>query len=115
MKKHDLLKNENRIIRVLAIENDRVQIIDCIRRTMPVWIEVSMTEAYSVCQEKELLDITDMQIADMDTLDAEQKKTMYDRYTLIAPILVSIIPYLEKHTDVDTAHRIMTLVEKEYV
>ena len=28
---------------------------------------------------------------------------------------VSIIPYLEKHTDVDTAHRIMTLVEKEYV
>lgn len=87
MKKYDLLKNENRIIRVLAVENDRVQIIDCIRRTMPVWIEVSMTEVYSACQEKELLDATGMQIADMDTLDAEQKKTMYDRYTLIAPIL----------------------------
>lgn len=39
MKKFDLLRKDDRIIRVLEMKPDRVLVIDCIKRTMPVWVE----------------------------------------------------------------------------
>lgn len=38
MKKHDLLKDGNNIVRVLEIQPDTILIIDCIKRAMPVWV-----------------------------------------------------------------------------
>lgn len=69
------------------MEENKVQIIDCIKRTMPVWTEASMLDHYVICPEEELMDITGIRVIDQDTLDLEQRKMMYDRYTLIAPIL----------------------------
>ena len=87
MKKHDLLKSDTSIIRILDIQPDKVLIIDCIKRTMPVWVEPSALDSYSVCSIEALNEATDYAVPAVDTLDADQKKTMYDRYTLIAPIL----------------------------
>lgn len=87
MKKHDLLRDEKSIIRVLEVTPDRVLMIDCIKKTMPVWVESSVLESFHVCTGKELFETTGFTIADLDTLDSDQRKTMYDRYTLIAPIL----------------------------
>lgn len=87
MKKYDLLKNGNHIIRVLAIKPDRIFIIDCIKKTMPVWVKPSALDSFSSCTDKELYKITDFIIMDIDTLDANQRKIMYDRYSLIASIL----------------------------
>ena len=39
MKKNDLLKYNDKLIRVLDIQNDKYLIIDCIKRTMPVWTD----------------------------------------------------------------------------
>ena len=87
MKKHDLLKSDTGIIRVLDIQPDKVLIIDCIKQNMPVWVEPSALDSYSVCSIEALNDATGYTAPSVDTLDADQKKTMYDRYTLIAPIL----------------------------
>lgn len=87
MKKHDLLKNEKTIIRVLEVKENKVQVIDCIRRTMPVWTDACEIDFYMTCSEEELMDMTDIRTMDQDALDMEQRKIMYDRYTLIAPIL----------------------------
>lgn len=87
MKKYDLFRNNDTIIRILEITPDRVLMIDCIKRTMPVWVELSVLDSYTGCTEDELYGVTGVTITDIDTLDADQKKTMYDRYTLIAPIL----------------------------
>lgn len=87
MKKHDLLKNCNKIIRVLEIQIDRILMIDCIKRTMPVWVEPSSLDSFSDCTDEGLNKVTDFTVTDVDTLDTDQKKAMYDRYTLIAPIL----------------------------
>lgn len=87
MKKYDLLRNDDTIIRVLEITPDSVLMIDCIKRTMPTWVEPSILDSYTGCTDDELYGVTSVAITDIDSLDADQRKIMYDRYTLIAPIL----------------------------
>lgn len=93
MKKHDLLTNGNNIIRVLEILPDKILMIDCVKRTMPVWVERSALESFSGCTDKVLNQTTNflITVTVIDALDAEQRKLMYDRYTLIAPILPFIV------------------------
>lgn len=87
MKKNDLLKDGNNIIRILKIQPDKILIIDCIKKTMPVWVESSALDSFSGCTGEVLNEVTNFTAADIDALDADQRKAMYDRYTLIAPSL----------------------------
>ena len=89
MKKHDLLKDGNNIIRVLEIQLDKILMIDCVKRTMPVWLELSALDSFSACNDEILSQATNftVTVTDIENLNADQKRTMYDRYTLIAPIL----------------------------
>ena len=87
MKKRDLLKNGNNIIRVLEIKLDKILIIDCIKKTMPVWVESSALDSFSRCTGEVLNEATKFTVTAIDVLDADQRKAMYDRYSLIAPIL----------------------------
>ncbi|WP_231038035.1 Mu transposase C-terminal domain-containing protein [Pectinatus frisingensis] len=61
--------------------------IDCIKRTMPVWVASSTLDSFAQCTGEGLIQTTNFTVTDIDALDAEQRKVMYDRYTLIAPIL----------------------------
>ena len=90
MKKYDLLQSGDSIIRVLVVQGDRVLIIDCIKRTMPVWVELDTLESYSEYTYGELSEATGIVIVSVDDLDADQRKTMYERYTMIAPILAFV-------------------------
>ena len=90
MKKYDLLRSDDSIIRILEVQSGRVLVIDCIRRTMPVWVESEVLESYSECTSDELSKVTGFIVADVDDLDAEQRKIMCERYTMIAPILAFI-------------------------
>ena len=87
MKKYDLLRSGDSIIRVLYIQDDRILVIDCIKHSMPVWVDVESLESYSECTNDELLKATGFISVAIDTLDAEQRKVMYERYTMITPIL----------------------------
>ncbi len=90
MKKYDLLRPGDSIIRVLDVQGDRVLVIDCIKRTMPVWVERATLESCSECASGELSEVTGIVVVGVDDLDAEQKKVMYERYTMIAPILTFV-------------------------
>ncbi|RKJ74893.1 hypothetical protein D7X33_18890, partial [Butyricicoccus sp. 1XD8-22] len=87
MKKYDLLRSGDSIIRVLEVQGDRVLVIDCIKRTMPVWVDATELESYSECTSGELSQVTWVIPSDVDALDADQRKVMYERYTMIAPVL----------------------------
>ena len=87
MKKYDLLQSGDSIIRVLVVQGDRVLIIDCIKRTMPVWVKKDSLESYSECTNGDLSEVTGIVLVGVEDLDADQRKTMYERYTMIAPIL----------------------------
>ena len=64
--------------------------IDCVKQTMPVWMESAWLESHTVCSNEELFEITGIRLMDADALDADQRKVMHERYTMIAPI-VSLI------------------------
>ena len=87
MKKYDLLWNKETIIRILEIRGDKVLMIDCIKKTMPVWVDFSTLNCDSVCAEQELNRMTGYGIPSINMLDGNQKHIMYERYTMIAPIL----------------------------
>lgn len=83
MKKHDLLKDGNNIIRVLEIQPDKILMIDCIKRTMPVWVESSVLDSFVVGTDEVMNHATNFTVTDIENLNADQKRTMYDCYTLI--------------------------------
>ncbi len=87
MKKYDLLRSDDSIIRVLEVQECRVLIIDCIKKTMPVWVEPSVLSSYYSCDSVILNDVTGYNPLSADRLDTVQRKVMYDRFSLIAPIL----------------------------
>ena len=57
--KNQLLQNDAQLIRVLDIEADRVFVIDCIKKTMPVWKGTESINEYVPCSEDTLQEITD--------------------------------------------------------
>lgn len=87
MKKFDLLRSGDSIVRVLEIQGKQILTIDCIKRTMPVWVESESLKSYTECNVDDLSEIAGFAMADADTLVADQRKIMYERYTMIAPIL----------------------------
>lgn len=108
MKKYDLMRFGDSIIRVLEIQDDKVLVIDCIKHSMPVWVDVEslksgmmkresskacsqcsdeeLSEVF-MCTDDELLGATGIVAMDIDSLDAHQRKIMYERYTMITQIL----------------------------
>lgn len=91
MEKKQLIKFDNSIYRVLSIQNEEVLLIDCIKRNMPKWKNISEIGKYIACDEKELLQTTETVLEDIENLDAESRSTAYQRYTIVA----SILPFLE--------------------
>lgn len=89
VQKNSLLKKEKQIIRVLEVqkENHKVFIIDCLKRTMPVWVNEESLSDYFVITDLEMQTDTNMVLPEVDSLTSENKKFMYEHYTLIAGIL----------------------------
>ena len=74
MRKYDLLRPGDSIIRVLEIQGDRVLVIDCIKRPMPVWVTVTALESYSECTNDDLSEVTGIVLVGVEDLDADQRK-----------------------------------------
>lgn len=88
--KNQLLRHDDRIIRVLAVDNS-VLTIDCLKRTMPQWVPEKDLQDWEPCDET-ALPSPEAPISDMENLTPEQRKVMHERYTLIAPVL----PFIHK-------------------
>ncbi len=87
MQKNDLLKLENKIIRILEIEKEKVLIIDCIKRTVPKRCNISELVDYKKCSEEDLYKQTNITPLNIEELDSESRKIAHEKYTLIAGVL----------------------------
>lgn len=87
MQKNKLLQYENTIIRVIEIKDDKVFIVNCTDKAMPKWIQQSELNMYTDCSEEELLEKTNMNLIDLESMDSESKKFAHEHYTLIAGVL----------------------------
>ena len=80
-----LLKNDTTILRVLKSQDDRSLVIDCVKRTMPKWIDTSSLSDFVECTEADLYAQTDM--PQDRQLTPEEQRIAQERYTMIAPVL----------------------------
>lgn len=87
MEKNQLIKWDGVIYRVLAVENDAVLLIDCIKKTMPKWFGLDEISGYEECSEGELLENTEMVLEKEENLNSKQRCVAHERFTVIAGIL----------------------------
>lgn len=89
MNKNDLMSFENNIIRILEIDefNNRVLVINCIKQTMPLWVDILSISDYIQITDNQLYEVTNYYPVDVELLSVVNKKTMYNRFTLIAGIV----------------------------
>lgn len=103
MRKNELYRNNNSIIRVLEIKNNAVLVIDCINKTMPQWIGVSFFEDWTKCSDETLHEITGIELQDIKTVSPEDFKVAHQRYTMIAPVIMVL-------TDRDKKNEMIELI-----
>lgn len=87
MRKNDLLQNNGTIFRILAVKESKALVIDCFKRNMPYWCNIATIESFAHCTEQDLSEQTDVELFDIESLDAATRKTVHDRYTIIAGLL----------------------------
>ena len=85
--KNKLLKYGDGIIRILKVTDNRFFIVDCIKKSMPRWIDKADIFNYTECTEADLFSITNTVLCDIESLDVISKRKMHERYTLIAGVL----------------------------
>lgn len=85
--KNDLYFKDDSIVRVLDVKENRALMIDCVRRTMPQRKDIASLTGWEKCSEEKLYEIADVDLPELDSLCPESRKTAYERYTMIAPIL----------------------------
>ena len=111
-----LLKNDNQIVRVLQTQNDQFLIIDCIKRTMPCWVDKSALSDFVECSINDLYEQTNM-ILDRK-LSAEEQRIAQERFTMIAGVLPfigneqkrsQIIDFLADHQSKQTIRKYLCL------
>lgn len=90
MERNDLLRMRGVFFRVLAMRDDSVLLIDCLKQTMPVWTKLPESEEWKPCSEEELQQATGITLVPVEELQADRRRTAFRRYTWIAGILPCI-------------------------
>ena len=100
-----LLRKDNQIIRVLKEKDEKVLMIDCVKRTMPVWVAKEELTDHVDCDEAELYEVTGM--SNKRELNGTEQKIARERFTMVAGLL----PYVS-HTKM--RNKTMDALAKEY-
>lgn len=87
MQKNSLWQNDRTILRILDMAEKRVLVIDCIKRTMPQWMDAATMEQYHPATEEELQAQSQIEIFDVESLDAASKRATHERFTMVAGVL----------------------------
>ena len=111
-----LLKNENKIIRVLKSQGNKALVIDCIKRTMPKWVDGDTLSTYDDCGEDEMYERTDYPFG--RELTQKEERIAQERFTMIAGVLPYIgneqkrsqmIDFLAEHQSKQTIRKYLCL------
>lgn len=84
-----ILKKGDRIVRCLDSDDGKLLVIDCVKRTMPYWVDNCCLADYEEVGQEWLLERLRTTLPSIDKLSQDQQKTMHVRYAMISPILAS--------------------------
>ena len=90
MRKNKLLRHEDTIFRILEEKEEKVLVIDCVKKSLPKWINCSEITQDVEISEEEFLQEIGMEFP--ENLSAPVRKVMRERFTVIAGIL----PYVSE-------------------
>ena len=82
-----LLKNENQIIRVLKSHGNKALVIDCIKKTMPKWVDGNSLSNFDDCGEDEMFERTDYPFG--RELTPKEERIAQERFTMISSYFLS--------------------------
>ena len=85
--KNELIEKEGTLYRILAIRDESVLILDCVRQTMPEWKPMQEIGGASPCKENVLYRKTGMFPAPIEDVEPKKKKEAYRRFAWIAGVL----------------------------
>ena len=98
-----LMHKGDTILRILKIKGEEVLVIDCLKRTMPVWVAAAEVDDYVEIDEEELYKATGIYPVDIEELDAERRRIAYQRFTLIMGVLPRIGDDVERNHAISNA------------
>ena len=111
-----LLKNDTTIIRVLKSQGGKALVIDCIKRTMPKWVDDDALSNYDDCSEDEMFERTDYPFG--RELTPKEQRIAQERFTMISGVLPFIgneqkrsqmIDFLAEHQSKQTIRKYLCL------
>ena len=86
-RENELWESATASLRILSIEENRLLVIDCIKRTMPYWISRT---AFETLIEADCFTSTFGENDTLTALDAKERKTAVERFSLLGGILPHI-------------------------
>ena len=89
------MRKGDTILRVLEVSDEQALVINCQKRTMPVWMTAAL-QGYTEISEEELYEAMGEFPKDVEELDPEQRRTAYQRYTMIAGVLPQVADERER-------------------
>ena len=87
MKRNEIYTYEGNIIRILLVREDKCLVIDCNNNIMPVWKSVDTFWDASTITDEDFYSLMDFELIEDDMISSERKRIMYERYSMIAPVL----------------------------
>ena len=85
-----IYKKDNNIFRVLKIEDNKLLIIDCVKRSFPIWVDNNFLDGFEVISEDELLKELNVELPNVKDLSENQVKEMHLRFGSISLPLIKI-------------------------
>lgn len=91
MLKNELVRHDGSIYRILTVRDAKVLVIDCVKRTMPMWMDADAFDSKPICTEQEFWNETGIIPVPAEDLEPLDRKAAYERFTWIS----SVLPYIE--------------------
>ena len=85
-----LYDNGKTIYRILAARDDAVFAIDCVKRTMPVWMPREKMSEWQEIEERALHERTGVWPIEEESLSRKAVALAHKRYSVIAPVVAVV-------------------------
>ena len=88
MQKNDIVRKGQQYFRVLSIKDNKVLVINCLKKTMPVWMDCFTED--EILTIEDLLKLDGRTLPDIEKVAPAKRKTAFHRFGLISPVVASI-------------------------
>ena len=107
MRKNDIYILKDEIYRILQIKDDNCLVINCNGNSMPIWMPLDTFWDVPSISDEDLYTKLNKELLEDNLIVPERKRIMYERFTMIAPILSFI-------DDSYTRSHVINIIANEY-